>query len=68
MAKVTIWINRENEQFWAALENKSGWINMVIESLLDEQRKRIEQEKEMIKKYGSNEEYEEFTNNQENLL
>ena len=26
MAKVTIWINRENEQFWAALENKSVWL------------------------------------------
>lgn len=61
MAKVTIWINRENEQFWAALENKSGWVNMVIESLLEEQKKRIEQEKEMIKKYGSNEDNEEQT-------
>ena len=61
MAKVTIWINRENEQFWAALENKSGWVNMVIESLLEEQKKRIEQEKEMIKKYGNDEDYEEQT-------
>lgn len=68
MAKVTIWINRENEQFWAALENKSGWVNMVIESLLEEQMKRMKQEEENIKKYGSNEEYEDFKQNQENLL
>jgi hypothetical protein len=53
MAKVTIWINRENEQFWAALENKSGWVNMVIESLLDEHVKRKQLEVDMIKKYGS---------------
>lgn len=68
MAKVTIWINRENEQFWAALENKSGWVNMVIESLLEEQKKRLKQEEENIKKYGSNEEYEEFKQNQESIL
>lgn len=61
MAKVTIWINRENEQFWAALENKSGWVNMVIESLIDEQKRRIEQEKEMIKKYGNDDNNEEPT-------
>jgi hypothetical protein len=60
MAKVTIWINRENEVFWEALENKSGWVNMVIEALLEEQKKRLKQEEEFIKKYGSNEEHEEF--------
>ena len=58
MAKVTIWINRENEQFWAALENKSGWVNMVIESLLDEQKRRIQEEVDMIKKYGRDEDEE----------
>lgn len=58
MAKVTIWINRENEQFWAALENKSGWVNMVIESLLDEQKRRIQEEIDMIKKYGRDEDEE----------
>lgn len=58
MAKVTIWINRENEQFWAALDNKSGWVNMVIESLLEEQKRRMEEEVKMIKKYGSNEDDE----------
>lgn len=58
MAKVTIWINRENEQFWAALENKSGWVNMVIESLLEEQKRRMQQEVDMIKKYGRDEDEE----------
>lgn len=58
MAKVTIWINRENEQFWAALENKSGWVNMVIESLLEEQKRRMQQEVDMIKKYGGDEDEE----------
>lgn len=58
MAKVTIWINRENEQFWAALENKSGWVNMVIESLLDEQKRRMQEEVDMIKKYGRDEDEE----------
>jgi hypothetical protein len=61
MAKVTIWINRENEQFWAALENKSGWVNMVIESLLEEQQKRMNQEIEYQKKYGGNDKDEETT-------
>ncbi len=61
MAKVTIWINRENEQFWAALENKSGWVNMVIESLLEEQKKRMQQEIEYQKKYGGNDNEEETT-------
>ena len=61
MAKVTIWINRENEQFWAALENKSGWVNMVIESLLEEQQKRMNQEIEYQKKYGGNDNEEETT-------
>lgn len=54
--KCTIWINRENEQFWAALENKSGWVNMIIETLLEEQEKRLKQEAEFIKKYGGNDE------------
>jgi len=61
MAKCTIWINRENEQFWAALENKSGWVNMVIESLLEEQKKRMQQEIEYQKKYGGNDNEEETT-------
>jgi hypothetical protein len=38
--KTTIWINRNNEEFWLALENKSGWVNMVIEALLEENDKR----------------------------
>ena len=42
--KATIWINRENEDFWDALPNKSGWVNMVIEALLMEEKKRREVE------------------------
>lgn len=37
--KTTIWINRDNEQFWVALENKSGWVNMIIEALKEEAKK-----------------------------
>ena len=52
MAKVTIWINRENEQFWLTLENKSGWVNAIIEMLLEEDKKRREQKDEVYVKYG----------------
>jgi len=60
--RVTIWVNRENEQFWMALENKSGWVNAVIESLIENKKKELLQEEEFIKKYGKekDEEYESF--------
>jgi hypothetical protein len=43
--RATIWISRDNEEFWLSLENKSGWVNMIIEALLEEQAKRLELEK-----------------------
>ena len=60
--KVTVWINRENEQFWMALENKSGWVNAVIESLIENKKKELLQEEEFLKKYGKekDEQYESF--------
>jgi len=51
--KVTLWINRENEQFWMALENKSGWVNAIIEMLIDEDKKRREMKDEVYVKYGN---------------
>jgi len=38
--KTTIWVNRDHEDFWIALPNKSGWVNMIIETLLEEQKRR----------------------------
>jgi hypothetical protein len=38
--KSTIWISRDNEEFWLALDNKSGWVNMLIETLMEEEAKR----------------------------
>ena len=60
--RVTIWVNRENEQFWMALENKSGWVNAVIESLIENKKKELLQEEEFLKKYGKekDEQYESF--------
>lgn len=49
--KATIWINRENEQFWLALENKSGWVNAIIEMLIEEDKKRREMKDEVYVKY-----------------
>jgi len=40
MSKATIWIAKENEAFWHALENKSGWVNAVIDALLEEEMVR----------------------------
>lgn len=60
--KVTLWINRENEQFWMALENKSGWVNAVIESLIENKKKELLQEEEFLKKYGKDEPNEIYTN------
>jgi hypothetical protein len=37
MSKATIWIAKENEEFWMNLENKSGWVNAVIDALLEEE-------------------------------
>lgn len=37
--KATIFIQRENEQFWVALENKSGFVNEVIYALKENDRK-----------------------------
>ena len=34
--KSTIWISRDNEAFWEALENKSGWVNDIIAAILEE--------------------------------
>lgn len=59
--KVTVWINRENEQFWMALENKSGWVNAVIESLIENKKKELLQEEEFLKKYGKDEPNEVYT-------
>lgn len=50
--KATIWINRENEQFWLALENKSGWVNAIIEMLIEEDKKRREMKDEVYVRYG----------------
>lgn len=60
--KVTLWINRENEQFWMALDNKSGWVNAVIESLIENKKKELLQEEEFLKKYGKDEPNEVYTN------
>lgn len=49
--KVTIWINRENEQFWLGLENKSGWVNAIIEMLVEEDKKRREMKDDVYIKY-----------------
>ena len=49
--KATIWINRENEQFWLALENKSGWVNAIIEMLIEEDKKRREGTEDVYVKY-----------------
>lgn len=37
--KATIFIQRENEQFWVALENKSGFVNEVIYALKEHDKK-----------------------------
>lgn len=52
--RATIWINRENEVFWQALENKSGWINSIIEMLLEEDKKRRTGTEDVYEKYGNN--------------
>lgn len=49
--KATIWINRENEQFWLGLENKSGWVNAIIEMLIEEDKKRREGTEDVYVKY-----------------
>ena len=50
--KSTIWIKKSNEIFWQNLPNKSGWINLMISTLLQEQYKLMEAKK----KYEKNEE------------
>jgi hypothetical protein len=52
MSKATIWIARENEEFWLNLENKSGWVNAVIDALLEEElvRKSIYKKEEQDEK------------------
>lgn len=37
--KATIFIQRQNEQFWVALENKSGFVNEVIYALKEHDKK-----------------------------
>ena len=49
--KATIWINRENEQFWLGLENKSGWVNAIIEMLIEEDKTRREGTEDVYVKY-----------------
>lgn len=40
--KATIWIAYENEAFWNALENKSGWVNMVMRTIQEEKKREEE--------------------------
>ena len=40
--KSLIYIQRDNEEFWVNLENKSGWVNMIISALLEESKKEYE--------------------------
>ncbi len=44
--KALIYIHKDNEQFWVNLENKSGWVNMIIEALLEETKKEYLYEKD----------------------
>jgi len=49
--RVNIWINRDNEYFWENLDNKSGWVNYMIEQYIDAAKK----EKLFKEKYEKNE-------------
>lgn len=40
--KATIWIKRENEDFWDGLPNKGGWVNMVINAIIMEEKRKLE--------------------------
>lgn len=55
--KSTIWIKKDNEQFWVALENKSGWVNAIIEQLMESRMNEILMEAEWIRKNGGYDEY-----------
>ena len=50
--RVNIWINRDNEYFWDNLDNKSGWVNYMIERYIDNAKK----EQLLKEKYENNEE------------
>lgn len=44
--RVNIWINEDNVYFWDNLDNKSGWVNYIIEQFLENaKRKKIMEDK-----------------------
>lgn len=49
--RVNIWIREDNLFFWDNLDNKSGWLNYMIEQFMDTAKKQ----QLMEEKYEQNE-------------